>query len=620
MPTKVPRGPIQPETSAAAAEPARSRREPASPRPSVGDPAPAGRQTGYLAELSAMVNQSPRVQTQLKLAGEIQESSRVQGLRDLAAEINHGPPPVAQELQQEESGDTPAQRKEAPAPNHTGLPDQLKAGVENLSGVSLDNVQVHYNSAQPAQLNALAYAQGTDIHVAPGQERHLPHEAWHVVQQAQGRVRPTMQMKDGVPVNDDHGLEHEADVMGAKAAQSGQSASPSLFSSDGADSAPAQRSPAGETLHPGQGHNPVQKKVGFEFEVEAPLYTKGEKQDMLGEVEKVATTFTKADKIYSQPGFHVVQDHAAGPVSGNIRTIPEFVVHPAEESLPKDAFLSNVKAAKQTIESLNYPYTLDLGKGVFAGDNVVGLTPNRQGTAQATFGIHPEGVGKLFKGKQKRFTQPSVLSESQIVEGANAAALEVIKLPVFNDVETNERGRILGFLQLICMYCVSNSLVDLQKGAALDKNKVPFLVRSTMGAVAKATLSTPSLELLHKKAGPLTEAIMKITKANYGTPIIFPTSSESKPVKNVNAEEWVFQALQGTDKPLKWGSETDYSDSVLIAPEKVGSLPDNSPQDNRSFGAVVEERHLVQGQVLVKDWEEAAGKVWEYVRKANGIS
>jgi hypothetical protein len=45
----------------------------------------------------------------------------------------------------------------------------------------------------------------------------LPHEAWHVVQQAQGRVKPTMQMKDGVPVNDDKGLEHEADVMGAKA-------------------------------------------------------------------------------------------------------------------------------------------------------------------------------------------------------------------------------------------------------------------------------------------------------------------------------------------------------------------------------------------------------------------
>ena len=112
-----------------------------------------------------------------------------------------------------------AQRKEEPAhqPNHTGLADNLKSGIESLAGLSLDNVKVHYNSSQPAQLNALAYTQGSDIHVAPGQERYLPHEAWHVVQQAQGRVTPTMQMKGGVPVNDDQGLEHEADVMGANA-------------------------------------------------------------------------------------------------------------------------------------------------------------------------------------------------------------------------------------------------------------------------------------------------------------------------------------------------------------------------------------------------------------------
>jgi hypothetical protein len=104
-------------------------------------------------------------------------------------------------------------------PNRTGLPDGLKAGVESLSGISLDSVNVHYNSSQPAQLNALAYTQGSDIHVAPGQEGHLPHEAWHVVQQAQGRVQPTMQMKDGVRVNDDQGLEQEADVMGRRAEQ-----------------------------------------------------------------------------------------------------------------------------------------------------------------------------------------------------------------------------------------------------------------------------------------------------------------------------------------------------------------------------------------------------------------
>ncbi|MFL6337406.1 MAG: DUF4157 domain-containing protein [Pyrinomonadaceae bacterium] len=99
--------------------------------------------------------------------------------------------------------------------NRTGLPDRLKSGVENLSGISLDEVKVHYNSPKPAGVQALAYTQGTDIHVAPGQEEHLPHEAWHVVQQKQGRVKPTLQLK-GEAINDEPGLEREADLMGAR--------------------------------------------------------------------------------------------------------------------------------------------------------------------------------------------------------------------------------------------------------------------------------------------------------------------------------------------------------------------------------------------------------------------
>lgn len=106
-----------------------------------------------------------------------------------------------------------------PKENKTGLPDQLKSGVEQLSGVEISDVKVHYNSPKPAQLQAHAYAQGADIHIGPGQEKHLAHEAWHVVQQKQGRVKPTLQMKSGVPVNDDAGLEQEADAMGAKALQ-----------------------------------------------------------------------------------------------------------------------------------------------------------------------------------------------------------------------------------------------------------------------------------------------------------------------------------------------------------------------------------------------------------------
>ena len=99
-----------------------------------------------------------------------------------------------------------------------GMPEQLKAGIGALSGMDLSDVRVHANSAKPAQIDALAYTRGNDIHLGPGQEKHLPHEAWHVVQQRQGRVAPTLQSK-GVAINDDAGLEKEADAMGEQAAR-----------------------------------------------------------------------------------------------------------------------------------------------------------------------------------------------------------------------------------------------------------------------------------------------------------------------------------------------------------------------------------------------------------------
>lgn len=100
--------------------------------------------------------------------------------------------------------------------NETGMLDNLKAGIEELSGFAMDDVRVHYNSDKSAAVQALAYTPGTDIHVAPGQEQHLPHEAWHVAQQMAARVEPTTEV-GRLPVNDNPALEHEADVMGAKA-------------------------------------------------------------------------------------------------------------------------------------------------------------------------------------------------------------------------------------------------------------------------------------------------------------------------------------------------------------------------------------------------------------------
>ena len=163
-------------------------------------------QVKQFAGLQAMANNSPQVQRTAQLKSIMNDST---------------PVPVAQRREDEkkEKGgnglEHPVESK-----NDTGMPDQLKSGIEQLSGHSMDDVKVHYNSDKPAQMKAHAYAQGTDIHLGAGQEKHLPHEAWHVVQQKQGRVNPTVQMKTGAAINDDPGLEKEADVMGAKASHS----------------------------------------------------------------------------------------------------------------------------------------------------------------------------------------------------------------------------------------------------------------------------------------------------------------------------------------------------------------------------------------------------------------
>jgi hypothetical protein len=101
------------------------------------------------------------------------------------------------------------------------LPTQLKSGVEQLSGLNMGDVKVQYDSPNPSKLGAAAYAQGSDIHLGPGQEQHLPHEAWHVVQQKKGKVKTTATI-NGTAVNEESTLEKEADQMGSKAQSLGK--------------------------------------------------------------------------------------------------------------------------------------------------------------------------------------------------------------------------------------------------------------------------------------------------------------------------------------------------------------------------------------------------------------
>ncbi|TVQ37899.1 MAG: DUF4157 domain-containing protein [Geminicoccaceae bacterium] len=188
--------------------------------------APAARQLGNWQRAASQSPASARASTLQRLAdqakpvqayGGMEEEELLQG-RFRGAPVQRAGFEEEEPLQGRLRG-APVQRTR-PLGEGGRLPVALQQGLEQLSGMALDDVRVHRGSPHPAEVGALAYAQGQDIHLGPGQERHLPHEAWHAVQQRQGRV-PVTASVGGEPLNDDAALEHEADVMGARALEIG---------------------------------------------------------------------------------------------------------------------------------------------------------------------------------------------------------------------------------------------------------------------------------------------------------------------------------------------------------------------------------------------------------------
>lgn len=106
------------------------------------------------------------------------------------------------------------------------MPEDVQSKMESSFNTDFSDVNIHSNSDSAPALNALAYTQGNDVHFAPGQydpgsnkgQQLLGHELAHVVQQKEGRVQPTTQLK-GAGINDSEELEKEADDAGKLAAE-----------------------------------------------------------------------------------------------------------------------------------------------------------------------------------------------------------------------------------------------------------------------------------------------------------------------------------------------------------------------------------------------------------------
>ncbi|MDX2286876.1 MAG: DUF4157 domain-containing protein [Bacteroidia bacterium] len=139
-------------------------------------------------------------------------------------EIQMSAAPEEEELQMKSAvaGQLIQQRAASPA-QPGAVPPQLHAQASETLGQDLSSVRIHPNSQMAPSVGALAFTQGEDIHFAPGQfdpassqgRELIGHELAHVVQQREGRVQPTGEV-GGLPLNDDTGLEQEADAIGRK--------------------------------------------------------------------------------------------------------------------------------------------------------------------------------------------------------------------------------------------------------------------------------------------------------------------------------------------------------------------------------------------------------------------
>lgn len=485
--------------------------------------------------------------------------------------------------------------------NRTGLPDTLKSGVEALSGMSLDHVRVHRNSSKPAQLEAHAYAQGADIHLAPGQERHLPHEAWHVVQQAQGRVRPTLQMKSGVPVNDDRGLEDEADVMGRRALSAGLTGA-----------APVQRhaAPRGDGVvqravwqasHTGQwmmlgdgsGKEPVHRPAR-EGEVFDDETGKTYASFMEFWFAHVAPDDGKQDDKKLDEDFEIIdeEDDEEGTIDDgkqdkeeedeDVDTSPELTLDERLD-IERGALRRPVDTSLLKHEG-KYPTRIQLTNERFSK---VGVRSKQAGPVSITMEIvQIYELGKPVKRERPirvaglveptvtkgRGGAPDPISGKQIYFGAKEGPKSSIKAPRNNGMPDAERGHIMA-LELGGPDIPANIVPQWAKFQGADTwRKMEVAVLKKAKELPKGQKLNYIVEVFYKSSGDLTP-----TLNTFAMPTGFKVSTETLDSKGVVIDQAV-EFLQGQshdmtdeklrERQLKLIDGSDYDVSLaLVAPK-----------------------------------------------------
>lgn len=489
-------------------------------------------------------------------------------------------------------------------PNNTGLPDNLKSGIENLSGYSLDDVKMHYNSDKPTQLRALAYAQGADIHVAPGQEKHLPQEAWHVVQQKQGRVQPTMQMQ-GVNVNDNEGLEREAGRMSIEPLKADR-----------------------EAVQMKLGGDVIQRKVGMEFQ------TVGGERNVFGVRCTLKAANDKKVAIYEgcvapteihvDDGFKITRDANTDleyiTISSDNR---DEVVDRANKAGEAHVEMSTNANNTITVQYDEKPYcNCSLYKDFIA----INRDGEKTAHPQATIGIMlagiPDLIEQLSKSKIGGTKKPYAKKQKESLKAVSEKAENI----------ENVTAKCKGLIMLLEQYIhVANNMFSYGYAEEIAEEKTktgnykpngPFyqisLTKDTMPIMSRTSILLIYNSLSIEEKCSFLFYFQKTYSHNLDTLVTFCSKSTKDPTldKSVDAitlGEFLYELHHdsGHDAMRMRKSE----ENPIVYCDEV-SIWDKSNFDGIEDGIAVELRAL-ERNVSPDRWGEIAGKVFDAVSEIN---
>ena len=506
---------------------------------------------------------------------------QLQSLADSSEQVNS----IAQ-LKSKANVNQTIQRQE----NKTGLPDQLKSGIENLSGYSMNDVKVHYNSSKPAQLNAHAYAQGTDIHLASGQEKHLPHEAWHVVQQKQGRVKPTMQMKDKVNINDDSGLEKEADVMGAKALN--------ISEKD-----PLQR----KHINTGAVDGVVQRAIGLEIESSPDWqaydldYTPitGEHSVLYHDSRfRLETELSGKLEFVIEPPLKTTDELIA--VMKDVVAVAESIgtAKVSSNQEVRDDFASN-HFKEDRFKKVGLFLLSDVVKG--AANVYISKGPGEfSGGFQATVGVHLSAVPYLMNEINHDALNDNYPSKREIggaLETADQARKDMVSLPFAP--YTGISPEMEGLLSLIYYY--------IYVGEADAKRPFPKGITQVMAKTnfGKMFSMTPEATMFKHYPEYWVKYVTKAAGVNPKRKIFCGTFGDTEDVNeqvNIKIGDWLHQMTQGGDLLTVKGGGPE----ILKTMGETSKTDDLGAEGENNEGVIVELRGLDSSTVPLSGWIDYA--------------